>query len=251
MKRFAPRATYVLVVLLLHACAGKPPVLPPPAPPASAAETDLTLFLIGDAGKPKAGGDPVLLALSERIQGTPGEAFVVFLGDNIYDYGLPAEDAEDRKEMERRLLDQIQAVGGTKARAIFVPGNHDWSNSGEGGLEAIRRQGEFIRQHGYDGRVIMLPEKGCPGPSVFDVGERLRLIALDTEWWLHTRTKPGPDECAPGTEEAVVDALRENLARTGDRYAVVVAHHPLLSSASHGGYFNWQDHLFPLTREWG
>ena len=29
---------------------------------------------------------------------------------------------------------------------------------------------------------------------------------------------------------------------------MLVAHHPMLSSGSHGGHYNWQDHLFPLTR---
>ena len=30
----------------------------------------------------------------------------------------------------------------------------------------------------------------------------------------------------------------------------MVAHHPLISSGPHGGYFNWQDHLFPTVRVW-
>jgi hypothetical protein len=230
----------------LVACAGKAPPLPPPAP---RAESDLTLFLIGDGGKPRAGGDPVLLALKAQIASVSGRAITVFLGDNVYNSGLPPEGAPDRWEMERRLRDQMEAVIGSE-RAVFVPGNHDWNTGKEGGWEAIRRQEEFIRENGDSGRIVLLPEGGCPGPRVLDFGTELTLIAVDTHWWLHEKEKPGPAECQPGTEEAVAQKLRESLSSKKGRHAVVVAHHPLLSSGSHGGFFNWQDHLFPLTRAW-
>jgi hypothetical protein len=218
-------------------------------PPAAPEEIETTLFLIGDAGKPKAGGDPVLLALRAQIASVSGRAVAVFLGDNVYDRGLPPADASDRAEMERRLRDQIEAANGAE-RVVFVPGNHDWNRGKEGGWEAIRRQDDFIRERGEGGRIVLLPEGGCPGPRVLDFGSQLTLIALDTHWWLHEKEKPGPGECQPGTEATVVAALKEGLASKKGGHAVVVAHHPLLSSGPHGGYFNWQDHLFPLTRAW-
>ena len=239
----------MLLLVSLAACAGKAPPIPPPAPPAEPAETELTLFLIGDGGKPRPGGDPVLVALKAQIAGVSGRAITVFLGDNVYDFGLPPEGAPDRKEMERRLRDQMEAAMGSK-RAVFVPGNHDWNRGREGGWEAIRREEEFIRDHGDGGRIVLSPEGGCPGPRMLELGIELTLIAIDTHWWLHDREKPGPETCEPGTEEAVAQKLRESLSSKKGRHAVVVAHHPLLSSGSHGGYFNWQDHLFPLTRAW-
>ena len=233
----------------LVACAGKAPPIPPPAPPAASGETEVTLLLIGDAGKPRAGGDPVLLALEAQIASAPGRVVAVFLGDNVYNSGLPPMDAQDRTEMERRLRDQIEAANRAE-RAVFVPGNHDWNRGKEGGWEAIRRQEGFIREHGDGGRVVLSPEGGCPGPRVLELGNELTLIAIDTHWWLHEREKPGPETCEPGTEEAVAQELRASLSSKKGRHAVVVAHHPLLSSGSHGGFFNWQDHLFPLTRAW-
>jgi hypothetical protein len=32
----------------------------------------------------------------------------------------------------------------------------------------------------------------------------------------------------------------------GDRHVIVLAHHPLATGGSHGGYFTWWQHLFPL-----
>ena len=238
----------VWLALLLGACAGKAPPLPTPVAAPAAAELDVSLYLIGDGGEPKAGGEPVLQALTAEIASSEAPAVVVFLGDNIYGAGMPPASSPARKEMERRLRDQIDAVVRGGARGIFVPGNHDWDNSGSDGWNAVRRQGAYIREHGDAGRVVSLPRDGCPGPSVVDLGEQLRLIVLDTQWWLHGHDKPSEAECEPGAKEAVVEALRESLST--ERHAVVVAHHPLLSSGPHGGHFTWQDHLFPLTRVW-
>lgn len=235
---------------LLSACAGKAPPIPPSAPPVSSEELAYRLFLIGDGGEPRKGGEPVLTALTAQIESSGTPATVVFLGDNVYDEGVPPDASGDQREMERRLFDQMDAVLRTKASAVFVPGNHDWESGGEDGWNAIRRQQELVRRHGDGGRIVFLPGGGCPGPIALDLGGSLRLIALDTQWWLHGNHKPGPDECSPGTEESVIEALREEVSEAGSRRVIVVAHHPLLSSGPHGGYFNWQDHLFPLTRIW-
>ncbi|HJS75230.1 MAG TPA: metallophosphoesterase, partial [Vicinamibacteria bacterium] len=233
-----------LLAVCLAACAGKAPPIPEPAPPG---EGELTLFLIGDAGESRPGGDPVLLALSSEIAGVSGRSIAVFLGDNIYPRGLPSEEASDRKEMERRLLDQVEAVKGAD-RALFVPGNHDWDTAGKDGWSSMLRQNELVRKHGDEGRVVVSPRDACPGPEVIELGSELTLITLDTAWWLHGHERPGPENCDTGTEEAVLRKLRDSLASKQGRHAVVVSHHPLLSSGPHGGYFGWQDHLFPLSR---
>lgn len=236
-----------LVLSALVGCAGKPPPMAMPATPALSVE--LSPFLIGDGGAPEKDGEPVLHALAAAVGATSAPALVVFLGDNVYPAGLVSPQSPKRAEAERRLEDQIDSVLRTQARAVFVPGNHDWDNSGDDGWNAVRRQEAFINERGDSGRVVQLPAGGCPGPHVVDAGP-LRLIALDTQWWLYDGEKPGAAHCAAGTEEAILDALQQSLAGAGERVSVVVAHHPLVSSGPHGGYFNWQDHLFPLTRVW-
>lgn len=83
----------------------------------------------------------------------------------------------------------------------------------------------------------MLPRQGCPGPVAVDVAERLRVIALDTHWWLRGAPKPmGPQGgCAAGSKAAVVRVLEDQLGHAGDRHVVVVAHHPFHSGGPHGG----------------
>jgi hypothetical protein len=125
-------------------------------------------------------------------------------------------------------------------RAIFVPGNHDWDNSGSSGQRAIQDQAAFI-QAASGGRAELSPRAGCPGPEKFDLSPRLRLIAIDTQWWLHRHEK-ATSECFPGADDepavrtAFLAKLDELLASAEDRHVVLVSHHPMLSSGSHGGY---------------
>jgi hypothetical protein len=86
-----------------------------------------------------------------------------------------------------------------------------------------------------------------------DVGTRVRLVLLDTQWWLQGDPKPGPGSgCRAADEGAVADSLRADLARAEGRSVVVAAHHPLESAGVHGGFFGIESHLFPLrvVRPW-
>jgi hypothetical protein len=234
----------LVLALLLVVVAARP--APPPVPePDEIAET---LFLIGDAGKPAKGAEPVLVALRAHLERAGGRSTVVFLGDNLYPAGLPAKDHPDRAEMERRLDDQVDAVKNAAARVIFVPGNHDWANSGSDGWESVRRQEALIEDRGGH-TVVHLPDDGCPGPEIVDTGERLRLVVLDTQWWLHSHDRPlhPTSSCAADAEDEVIAAFAGAVQGAGGRDVVVVTHHPLVSSGPHGGRFGPKQHLFPLT----
>ena len=209
----------------------------------------LNLVLIGDAGLPAPGGEPVLRALREELSWDPERTFVVFLGDNIYPHGLVPEGSPERAEGERILREQMEPLLETGTRGIFVPGNHDWDAGSPQGWQYVVRQERFVAENGR-GLVRVLPTNGCPGPVTLDFGDYLRLVVLDTEWWLQGSPplKPyGPDApCGAATEEEVVDSLRVVLASAGTRRTVVVAHHPLVSGGEHGGYFDWPTYLIPF-----
>jgi hypothetical protein len=83
-----------------------------------------------------------------------------------------------------------------------------------------------------------------------DIGVRVRLILLDTQWWLHGGPKPEPPDttCMPDTPAGVADSIRGALASAGRRTVIVAGHHPLESDGEHGGHFGWKDHLFPLRK---
>lgn len=214
------------------------------------AQIESTVILIGDAGAADAGGDPVLAALTATVAGAPGRTTVVFLGDNIYPSGLPPAGDTGWPASERRLLAQVDAARGA-ARVVFLPGNHDWTQTGQpSDWDAVRRQGDRLAA---TGAAILRPQGGCPGPEVVDIDAGLRLVAIDTEWWLHGRPTPAADlRCAATTADEITAQLGASLTTAGARHVIVAGHHPPVSAGPHGGHFDVIDHLFPLrvVRPW-
>ncbi len=238
---------------------------------------DHRLLLVGDAGAPDPKGEPTLQLLAHVVSMLPERTTVVFLGDNAYERGMPpplepgeatldkvadAADAvlpqvfDSRGEAERNVNAQIDVVRGNHARAIFIPGNHDWDQFEIGGWERILNLGTYLRDAAAEGgaNVSLLPEGGCPGPVPVRLGSRAALLALDTQWWLETRQdgKPtatnNPTHCPYTVETDVRDAIVSELeaAKKENRWAVVAGHHPLASNGPHGGFVDIATSLFPF-----
>jgi hypothetical protein len=265
----------LVVALLSGGCAYRRPFMVASlgdGPPAST-EVDHRLLLIGDAGDPDPAGEPSLHALRKQVELLPSRTTVVFLGDNVYETGMPeptpiegtvTEEVLDeallnlfasRRDSELRVKAQVKTVDVPGARGIFIPGNHDWDQFGIGGWQRIRQLEDYIRHLAgiVSGQVTLLPGGGCPGPLTVDLGRHARLIILDTQWFLEAGQKPGPQSnptgCAQTTEEQVLAALGETLRESAraKRVAIVVGHHPLRSNGPHGGFVDLRVHLFPLV----
>ncbi len=219
-------------------------------------EIEATVFLIGDAGEP----DPALLeALTEDASQSAADTVrprILFLGDNIYEAGLPAERDPDYPKARRRLNALLEVARESEAVGLFVLGNHDWADGKLEGWERALLQGEYVDRNGG----IMLPKGGCFGPAVHDVGARLRLVLLDTDWWLHDGPKPSEaartfsdSPCRAVTQHGVIQNLRAVLAESqaAGREVVVAAPHPLMTGGRHGGYWTFSDHfLLPGVLRW-
>jgi hypothetical protein len=203
--------------------------------PADQIET--TLFLIGDAGEPdpRIPGAP-LDSLAAQASVAPERTIIVFLGDNVYPAGIPAEGAAEWADARRRLEAQVRTVP-LGARGIFIPGNHDWAGETAFGLYSIRLQEQMIASLAQGRNVRLVPGNGCPGPVPIDVG-RLRLVAIDSQWWLHSFiVRDSSSHCSASTMAAVTAALRSEVRPPGDgRVVLVAAHHPLMTGGAHGGY---------------
>ena len=247
---------FVCIALLVAGCAGKQLEKSSAQPTAdrcvALAPSDVEaishrFLLIGDAGatKPR---EPVLERLKERADELPEHTTIVFLGDNVYPKGIPR--GRD-PEAERRMEAQLQVLRDSDVEGFFLPGNHDWAKGTHEGLAAIGRQEKYILGAGVG---EFLPKGGCPGPVHKD-RDGARLIVIDTQWLIHKNEKSYRD-CFPGktvgseveARKELFDQLTKMVEDANDRTVIVAAHHPLDTHGPHGGYFNWQDHLFPLTR---
>ncbi|MCG9130710.1 metallophosphoesterase [Candidatus Poribacteria bacterium] len=200
------------------------------------------LLLLGDGGAPKP-DEPVLKTLSEWAEKDAAKTSIVFLGDNMYPEGM----TERRKhEATERLGPQLSVVKDAGVHGLFIPGNHDWASGASEGYRALLAQEKFIND-ALAGEQNFLPSGGSPGPVALElpkVNPVVRLIVLDTQWWIHQHEKP---QKPPETVIAELITLLDT-----ELPVIVLGHHPLQSYGPHGGYFDWKAHLFPTRalKEW-
>ncbi|MEO0560456.1 MAG: metallophosphoesterase, partial [Bacteroidota bacterium] len=146
-------------------------------------EETFRVLLVGDAGAPQTdGSDPLLATLRHHAMQAGPNSATIFLGDNIYPNGLPPVENPRRAEAEARLRSQLDAVADAPGRVFFIPGNHDWRHSREGGRAQLLEQEAFVES--VLGEGSFLPSDGFPGPVEVELAEDLTLLAIDTEWWL-------------------------------------------------------------------
>lgn len=205
------------------------------------------IFLVGDAGEFTNGKHPVCDWLKTHVNWNDTSNMLVYLGDNIYPAGLP-NPGEKSYDRSVKLFDyQVSVVKDKQARAIFIPGNHDWKKGKPDGWEQVKNAGRYIESLQLS-NVDVLPKNGCAGPEEVLVGDKAVLVCMDSQWWLHPFEKPGIEsECGAKTEDEVIAALQEIIAKYPDRLIILAMHHPFHSNSIHGGYYTWKQHLFPLT----
>ncbi|HEY6901067.1 MAG TPA: hypothetical protein VI233_10505, partial [Puia sp.] len=93
------------------------------------------------------------------------------------------------------------------------------------------------------------PKDGCPGPVAVTVGDKVVLVAMDSQWWLQDdQDKPGVESgCDCKDSRSIINALRDIISSYPDKLIVLAMHHPLYTHGEHGGYYTIKQHIFPLT----
>lgn len=213
---------------------------------AQTSSDDFHLYLIGDAGK-----DVSNVAYKKFLQqqlNDPTPSAIVFLGDNIYSKGMPDPGDRIRTKTEAILKAQIALANNFSGKIFFVPGNHDWKRGSKEGWQFVMNQQAWVDSLHND-RISVMPRNGCPGPVEIPLGDKLVLIVIDTQWWLHPWEKPEGETstCECKTPAEVVVQLDDMLRRNKNKRVVVAGHHPVITYGEHGGVYSAKDHIFPFT----
>ena len=204
------------------------------------------IILIGDAGKLNYGRQPVVDAAKNLIP-LDEKTTVLFLGDNLYKTGLPEDFLPEYKLAKAVLDSQINIGKGTKAKIIFIPGNHDWTDGSKNGLDNVKRQEAYINNLGNK-NVKFIPADGCPGPEIRNISSDVILVLYDSQWFIQKGEKPGVEsDCPFKTPEQFYNELDDILSKNSKKLVILAGHHTLKSYGIHGGYFNLKQHLFPFT----
>ncbi len=204
------------------------------------------VLLVGDAGALIKGKASVLQSIKKNIK-LDKKTIVVFLGDNLYDAGLPHETFNRYSDIKAALDSQLNLIKASSAKAYMIPGNHDWKNGAADGYETVLRQQIYVDQYG-GGKVEFFPKGGCPGPVEVALADDVVLVMMDSQWWIHSNDKPGIEsDCEFKTEDEVIGELEDILNKNYKKLIILATHHPFKSNGPHGGYFTWKEHIFPFT----
>lgn len=207
-----------------------------------------TVFLIGDTGDPYSPDNTTNFdELRRQLLEAGANSAVIFLGDNIYPHGMPDSGDVTRPEAEKRIIASLEIVKNYPGKVVWIPGNHDWDESGKRGLDFIINEQDFIS--GYMGRDdVFFPSDGCPGPVEVNLNQNEVLILLDTQWFLHPWEKPqGAGSCGFKNVSDIFQQLDDIMERNKHKIIMVAAHHPMYTYGRHNGYSTWKTNIFPLT----
>ena len=203
-----------------------------------------TFYLIGDAGGDKDGGSTYALdALKKVIDTAQTENdYAIFLGDNIYDAGLPKKDHPERAEAERRLDIQVNAVENFKGKTFFIPGNHDWY---AGGVEGVKRQEKYI-EDALNDKESFQPENGCP-IEMKSISDSVELMIIDTQWYLENWDKHPTinDDCKIRNRADLFLEIENEFKKNNEKTILVAMHHPMYTNGIHGGKYGVRKQLYP------
>ena len=192
------------------------------------------LIVIGNAGE-VVGNGPFLQLVRNTVV-FDSNTIVVYLGNYTKQPGDTATMAAE-----------AGIIANTEAKAFFVPGFNEWMNGREGGYRNLLEQQRFLA--GLNNKnVRMLPADGCSGPEQIELENDAELVVVNSQWWLHERSKPGVEsECKYRTREEVLGEVEDIVLDEWDKMVLVLSYHPMKNTGVHGSTFGWKQHIFPLT----
>ena len=207
-------------------------------------DIETSFYLIGDAGGAEEGQTTEgLIAFEKHINNSKTKNdYAIFLGDNIYEKGMPSKNDDTRKLSEHRIDVQLNSVNGFSGSVLFIPGNHEWYSNG---LKGLKRQEEYIEKALNDSNAFQ-PENGCPIKKI-DITESITLVIIDSEWYLEDWDKHPTinDDCDIKTKHDFFVEIKNLFAKSNEKTLLVAIHHPTYTNGFHGGKFNFKKHIYP------
>ena len=201
-----------------------------------------TFYLIGDAGNSSMKkNSPALNYLKKHISTASENSTLLFLGDNVYQTGLPKKSSKNYPLAKRRIEAQTNVAKNFKGKSIFIPGNHDWYN----GLKGLKRQEKLVEKS--LGEKSFLPQNGCPLEKV-NISKDIVLIIVDTHWYL-TNWNNHPtinDNCEIKTRVKFLDEFEGLIKKSRGKTTIIAMHHPMFTNGPHGGKYSFESHMKPF-----
>ena len=238
-----------VAVLLLSACATLKPKYVDPADTAeksSMPDADHRVYLIGNTGELTKDGQlsPALRMLQQQLAAESEDATVIFLGDLVYQGGMPEKEDKKRDEAERIIDLQLSVVEDFPGEIYFLPGDRDWQYDAAG----IRRLEKYIEKK-LDRGDVFVPDDACSGPEIEDINDNTVVLLIDSQWYLNEWDNVSDINrgCDERTRARFEREFEDELKDLRYKNVIVAMHHPVKSYGARGGYYSGKNHLFPFT----
>lgn len=237
--------TILTVTLIVSSCATYAPQYKNKTTSTSLPDNEIvhSFYFLGDAGNSPLGqSSPATKAFKEALSKASKNSTAIFLGDNIYEKGLPKKNTPERAFAEHQLNVQTDAVKDFKGKSIFIPGNHDWYNNG---VKGLKRQENYIED--ILGKNSFLPENGCPIEKIH-LSNDIELIIIDSYWYITNWDKHPTinDDCDIKTRASFLDEYSSLIKKARGKTTIVALHHPMYTNGPHGGQYKFGTHLTPI-----
>ncbi len=210
-------------------------------------EIDHTFYFLGDGGiSTKTSINTHFSLLKNELSNASKNSTLLFLGDNIYEDGMPKKNHPERKGAEEILKQQISLSDNFKGNTIFIPGNHDYYSDGIKGLD---RQAKFISKQ-LDDKDAFLPKNGCPLKKV-NISKNVVLIIVDTQWYLENWDDNPTinDNCEIKTRTQFFEEFEGLIKKNISKKIIIALHHPMFTNGSHGGQYTMKQQLYPINNK--
>ena len=237
---------YTFLLFLLYACATKKMQISEKQKNTIQKDTSKVVhsfYLIGDAGNSELKKkDAALAYLENEIKKATTKSTLLFLGDNVYEVGIPKKKKKKKYKLAKhRLQVQTDIAKQFSGKSIFIPGNHDWYS----GLNGLKEQQELVEK--ALGKNSFLPKNGCPIERV-NINENISLIIVDTHWYVTNWDKHPKinEDCDIKTRAKFLDELESAIKKSQGKTTLIALHHPMFTNGSHGGYYDFNSHLKPV-----
>ncbi len=230
-----PVAAVFAAVLVLAGCATTRDYVAPvhrdqPTPPLPEGTVAFRVFLTGNTADLASGGSEAVLTALGADARAAGEASAVVLLGNTTVAGLPEGAGADA------ALRPVEALGRAlrsyDGRVVVLPGSQDWQE----GRDGVKRLEDALIA--VLGDSVLTPGDQSGGPRDIELVGGLRLLAIDTAWWLldpEDRPDGGFDGENVRSPSDVATFLERVMEDRADDRVVVVGQHPIRSNGQAAG----------------
>lgn len=218
----------------------------------AASQSALSFLVVGDWGRNGDYNQSLVAEAMGRVASSIGSSFVISTGDNFYDDGL--SDIQD-PAFSSSFTEIYQATS-LRTQWYAVLGNHDYHRNADAQTNPALR---FRDPRWHCERTYTVRHDACPKYLYEVCDSPVEFFFIDTSPFVAAYWKGKPPEFEklnftgfPDytlTTHYQLQKIRNALSLSTAKWKVVIGHHPIRGTGTHGNTKELQQMLYPLLKK--